>query len=101
MSSALDEGTVRHIAHLARLTMSDEEISLFAGQLSSILDYMAQLNELDTTGIAPTAHPLPLSNVFRDDEVCPSLDPDQALHNAPERHEGFFRVPRVLDQDSA
>ncbi len=98
MSSTLDANAVRHIAHLARLKTSDEEVGLLAGQLTAILDYFAQLSELDTSDTPPTAHALPVSNVFREDRVCPCLDPKQALYNAPQQQDGFFRVPKVLDR---
>jgi len=100
MAPALDEATVRHVAHLARLNLSDEEVARFADQLSAILEYMAQLNELNTEAIPPTAHPLPVTNVFRDDRIRASWTPAQALHNAPQRQDDFFKVPKVLEQDS-
>ncbi|MGB2986570.1 MAG: Asp-tRNA(Asn)/Glu-tRNA(Gln) amidotransferase subunit GatC [Phycisphaerae bacterium] len=101
MPPSLDEATVRHVAHLARLEISDEEVARFAEQLSSILGYIEKLNELDTTDVPPTAHALAISNVFREDAVRPSCEADRALHNAPQCQEGFFRVPKVLDQESA
>jgi aspartyl-tRNA(Asn)/glutamyl-tRNA(Gln) amidotransferase subunit C len=101
MADLLDEAAVRHVAHLARLEVSDEEVARFAEQLSTILAYVEQLNELDTTGVPPTAHALPVTNVFRDDTAHPSWGPDRALHNAPRRQDGFFQVPKVLDQESA
>jgi len=101
MGPPLDQSVVRHVARLARLRINDAEAALFASQLSMVLKYVEQLNEADTNGVLPTAHTLPVSNVFREDEVRPSLSSDQALHNAPDRHDGFFRVPRVLDQESA
>ena len=97
MALSLDEAAVRHVAHLARLNMTDDQIARFAGQLSVILDYVDQLNELDTTDVPPTAHPLPVKNVFRDDTVCPSWDSDRALHNAPQCQDDFFRVRTVLE----
>lgn len=97
MASSLDEAAVRHVAHLARLDISDDEVARFADQLSTILEYVEQLGELDTTGVPPTAHPLPVVNVFRDDTARPSWGPDRALDNAPQRHDDFFRVPRVLE----
>ncbi len=100
MATPLDEAAVRHVAHLARLTVTDEEIARLAGQLSSILEYMGQLNEVDTTDVPPTAHPLSVKNVLRDDTVQFSWDPDRALHNAPDRQDDFFRVPKVLDQQN-
>ncbi len=101
MSAFLDEAAVRHVAQLARLTVTDEEIARFAEQLSSILDYFQQLGDLDTSDVPPTAHPLAVTNVFRDDKVCPCWNSDRALHNAPLQQDGFFRVPKVLDQESA
>ena len=101
MASSLDESAVRHVARLARLRITDAEAALFASQLSKVLEYVEQLNEMDTDGVPPTAHALPVSNVFREDEVRSSWTPDLALHNAPDRHDGFFRVPKVLDQESS
>lgn len=100
MPEKIDEQQVRHISHLARLKPADDEVRLFSGQLSAILQYVEQLNEVDTTDVPPTAHPLPLRNVFRDDQPRPSLSPDQALANAPQRDGNFFALPKVLDQDS-
>jgi len=101
MGSSLDEAAVRHVARLARLKITDAEAALFTSQLSKVLEYIEQLNEVDTRNVPPTAHTLPVSNVFRDDVVRSSWTPDQALHNAPDRHDGFFRVPKVLDQESS
>ncbi len=101
MASTLDEKTVRHVASLARLEITDEEVALFAEQLSKILHYVEQLNELNTDDVEPTAHPLPVTNVMRDDTVRDSYDPDRALSNAPQRQDSFFQVPKVLDQESA
>lgn len=100
MVSKIDESQVRHISHLARLKPSDEEVRLFSEQLSSILEYMNLLNEVDTSNVSPTAHALPVHNVFRVDQPGKSLDPDKALANAPQRDGNFFAVPKVLDQDS-
>lgn len=101
MATKIDEQQVRHISHLARLQPTDEEVTRFCEQLSAILEYVEQLNEVDTDNVEPTAHALPISNVFRQDEIAPSLSPDQALANAPQRDGSFFAVPKVLDQDSA
>jgi len=99
MPQALDEQHVRHIAHLARLKLTDEEVRRFAGQLSTILEYVASLNELDTSAIPPTAHALPICNVLRDDVVQPSLPVEVSLANAPQSRNGFFQVPKVLAQE--
>ncbi len=87
---------VLHVAHLARLEFSEEEIDLFTAQLAQILDYVNKLNELDTREVEPTYHALNLTNVFREDQVKPSLPTDKALQNAPERENGFFVVPKVI-----
>ena len=101
MADRINESLVRHIAMLSRLKPTDEEVRLFSEQLSAILAYMDQLNEVDTTNVQPTAHALALSNVFRTDSPQPSMTPDEALANAPQRDGHFFAVPKVLDQDSA
>jgi len=101
MSTRIQESEVRHIAHLSRLNPTDDEVKLFAGQLSAILAYVEQLNEVDTTDVPPTAHALPVRNVFRDDVPGACLTPDEALANAPARDGSFFAVPKVLEQDSA
>ena len=88
---------VAHVAQLARLEVSEDEKAAFARQLSAILTYMDHLKKLDTMGVEPTATVLPTENVFRDDEVRPSLPREQVLANAPEEAEGFFRVPRILE----
>jgi aspartyl-tRNA(Asn)/glutamyl-tRNA(Gln) amidotransferase subunit C len=96
----VSEQEVRHIAMLSRLNPSEEEVRLFSGQLSSILSYVEQLNEVDTADVPPTAHAVPVSNVFRPDAPHQSLSPEAALANAPQREGRFFAVPKVLEQDS-
>ncbi len=98
MAKRIDESLVRHIAHLSRLKPSDDEVRLFSDQLSAIIEYVEKLNEVDTTDVEPTAHALPVHNVFRDDVPAECLTPDQALANAPQRDGSFFGVPKVLDQ---
>ncbi len=88
---------VEHVARLARLEVSDGEKATFARQLSGILTYIDQLKGLDTTGVEPTATVLPTDNVFREDEVRPSLTQERALANAPDRADGFFRVPKIIE----
>ncbi len=97
----INESDVRHIAHLSRLNPTDEEVRLFSEQLSAILEYVEQLNEVDTKDVPPTAHALPIKNVFREDVPGKCLSPDEALANAPARDGEFFSVPKVLEQDSA
>jgi aspartyl-tRNA(Asn)/glutamyl-tRNA(Gln) amidotransferase subunit C len=88
---------VLHIAELAKLGLSDEEIELFTSQLSEILDYAAMLNRLDTESIPPTAQAIRRVNVLRDDAVGPSLSPQEALANAPQRHDDYFQVKPILE----
>jgi len=88
---------VEHVADLARLELSDEEKVEFTEQLNAILQYVEQLNKLDTDGVEPTSHVMPLANVMRKDEVRPSLPLDQVLLNAPDEDEGQIRVPAVLE----
>jgi aspartyl-tRNA(Asn)/glutamyl-tRNA(Gln) amidotransferase subunit C len=94
---ALTSEDVLHIARLARIQLSQDEVARFAQQLSGILDHFAALAAVDTDGLEPTAHPLPLSNVMRDDEVAPSLRRDEVLANAPEQEDGYLRVRAVLE----
>ena len=100
MSEQIDAEQVRKVAKLARLQLSDSEIEEFTGQLGAILGYVEKMNELDTEGVEPLAHCLPISNVFRADEVEPSLGTDRALANAPERDGPFFTVPKILADNS-
>ncbi len=88
---------VEHVAKLARLEVSEDEKAMFARQLSAILTYMDQLKEVDTEGVEPTATVLPTENVFREDAVKPSLTQERALANAPDQADGFFRVPKILE----
>jgi len=87
----------RWIAHLARLELSDAELQTLSRQLSAILDYVRLLNQVDTDGVEPLAHPLSIQNVFRPDEPAPSLPVDEALANAPRRLGPFYGVPAVFD----
>jgi aspartyl-tRNA(Asn)/glutamyl-tRNA(Gln) amidotransferase subunit C len=89
---------VEHVARLARLALGADEKEQMRRQLDAILGYVEQLRRVDTTGVEPTAHVLPLVNVMRDDEVRPSYPPDAMLQNAPDSHEGQFRVPRILEE---
>ena len=88
---------VEHVARLARLELTDEEKERMRAQLDSILTYIDKLNELDTSTVEPTSHVLPMMNIFRDDEVRPSLSQEETLANAPDRQDLFFRVPRILE----
>ncbi|MBK8270753.1 MAG: Asp-tRNA(Asn)/Glu-tRNA(Gln) amidotransferase subunit GatC [Planctomycetes bacterium] len=101
MSNRIDERQVRHIAHLARLRLSDEEIARLGSQLSDVVLYVEKLNEVATEGVEPTAHPLAVCNVLREDVVKPSLGVDAVFENAPDAAAPYFKVPKVLDQMDA
>jgi aspartyl-tRNA(Asn)/glutamyl-tRNA(Gln) amidotransferase subunit C len=88
---------VEQVAVLARLELAPAEIDTFTGQMDAILAYVDKLNELDTSGIVPTAHAVPMENSFRPDEVTPAIGLENALANAPGRVEDFFRVPKVIE----
>ena len=89
---------VAHVARLARLDVTDEELDQFAEQLAAVLEHAADLATLDTAGVPPTAHPFSLVNVLRDDVVGRSLDRDEVLAMAPAAEDGRFRVPRILGE---
>ena len=94
MSISRDD--VVHVAKLARLGLSDDEIGMFAEQLSAVVGYVDQIAELDLDGVPPTAHPVELTNVFREDIVKPSLSQAEVLANAPEQEDGAFVVPKIV-----
>ncbi len=97
-SQSLTRADVEHVARLARLALTDEELDALTPELAKILEYAAQVSALDTEGVPPTAHPLPLVNVFRADEVRPCLPRDEVLAAAPAAEDGRFRVPRILGE---
>jgi len=101
MQEKIDAEQVRKVAKLARLELSEAEVEEFTGQLGAILAYVEKMNELDTTDVEPLAHCLPVSNVFRADEVEPSLGTEKTLANAPQRDGPFFKVPKILEDNSA
>jgi aspartyl-tRNA(Asn)/glutamyl-tRNA(Gln) amidotransferase subunit C len=88
---------VERVARLARLALGDTEITALTEEMDAILGYVDQLNGLDTEGITPTAHAVPMANAFRPDEVTPSFNPEQAQVNAPAPDPNGFRVPRVIE----
>ncbi|MBC8017721.1 MAG: Asp-tRNA(Asn)/Glu-tRNA(Gln) amidotransferase subunit GatC [Verrucomicrobia bacterium] len=88
---------VEHVARLARLEFSEEEKKLFAGQMAAIFGYVEKLKELNTEGILPTSHAVPMENAFREDVALPAFSTETALANAPDRVESFFRVPKVIE----
>jgi aspartyl-tRNA(Asn)/glutamyl-tRNA(Gln) amidotransferase subunit C len=90
---------VAHLARLARLALSDDELDHMAGQLDVIINSVARVSEIADADVPPTSHALPLTNVFRADEVQPSLSPEAALAGAPAAEDQRFRVPRILDEE--
>lgn len=88
---------VEHVARLARLELTPGEKDLFAGQMDAILGYVEKLKEVNTEGIVPTSHAVPMENAFRDDVVSPSIGLEKALANAPDRSGSFFAVPKVIE----
>jgi aspartyl-tRNA(Asn)/glutamyl-tRNA(Gln) amidotransferase subunit C len=89
---------VRHVAELAKLRLTESEVAQFAGQLSAILEYAERLQEVDTSSVPPTPYVLPLVNVMREDVPEPSLRNEEALANAPDSEDGFFRVRAVFEE---
>jgi len=98
--SAITRDEVAHLAMLARLAVTDAELDVFATQLDVILQSVARVSEVADTDVPPTSHSVPVTNVYRDDEVRPGLTQEQALSGAPASEQGRFRVPRILDDES-
>ncbi len=96
--SSLSRADVPKLAGLARIEMSEEELVSLASQFGMILDAVARVQDVDLEGIAPTSHPQPIRNVFREDVIHPSLTPEQALSGAPAQEEQRFRVPQILGE---
>jgi aspartyl-tRNA(Asn)/glutamyl-tRNA(Gln) amidotransferase subunit C len=94
---SLSVAEVAKVALLARLRVAPHELETFTGQINSIVAYVAQLQELDTTGVEPLAHGIEVCNVFRDDVRGPALEREKALSNAPQRNQAAFLVPAVLE----
>jgi aspartyl-tRNA(Asn)/glutamyl-tRNA(Gln) amidotransferase subunit C len=101
MAQRISRKDVEKVAKLARLQLSEAEIGQFTNQLGAILEYVEKMNELNTDNVEPLAHCLPVSNVFRADEIKESLGTEKTLANAPDRDGEFFRVPKILDESSA
>lgn len=99
MPERISREQVAHVAHLARLELTDDEIDLFTGQLAAVLEHAEDVEALDTEGVPPTAHPLPLKNVLRTDEPRPSVDRAEVLAMAPSAQDDRFRVPRILGEE--
>jgi len=94
---ALERKDVEHVARLARLNFTDQELDDCTKELGSILEYIEQLNEVDVSDVQPLAHGASGVNVFRDDEVKPSLDPEKFLQGAPDTDGRHFQVPKIID----
>ena len=88
---------IEKVARLARLELSEEERVTFGAQLEQILSYMEQLNQLDTTGVEPTSHAIPIHNVFREDQNNASFPQEEVLTIAPDEEDGHFKVPRIIE----
>jgi aspartyl-tRNA(Asn)/glutamyl-tRNA(Gln) amidotransferase subunit C len=93
---ALSEKDVQYVAKLARLEVTDQEVAKYTQQMANILEYVEQLNKLDTSNVEPLTHPLDVKNVFRKDELKPSLTQQEVLSNAPEPQSGPFKVPKIM-----
>ena len=98
MDKKIDKSQVKKVAKLARLDLSEAEIEEFAGQLNAIIDYVERMNTLNTEGVEPMAHCLPVSNVFRGDIIKESLGTEKTLANAPQSDGPFFKVPKILEE---
>ena len=89
---------IKHLQNLARIELTPQEEEKFGRQLNGILEYFKQLDAIDTTGIEPTSHAIPLENVWQNDVARPGFKPEEALMNAPQKHGGEFVVPRVVEE---
>ena len=98
MSNQLPPETVRRVARLSRLKLNEAEVTRLSDELSQVLHYVDQLNEVNVTGVEPMAHAIEMTNVFRPDEPRPSLTREQALSNAPKSDGKYFLVPPILDE---
>ena len=97
--SEITPDLVRHLASLSRILISEDEVEKLAGELGVIVDSVATVNKAVSGDVVPTSHPIPMSNVFREDEVAPSLTQEQALSGAADSAEGRFKVAAILDED--
>ena len=99
-NSRVTREEIAHLARLARLAVTDEELDLYAGQLSAVLDAVAQVQKAPVEDVPPTTHAVPMTNVFRPDVARPSLPRDVVLAGAPAAEDGRFRVPRILGEEA-
>ena len=98
MPARISRADVAHVARLARLDLTDDELERFTEQLGAVLEHARDVEALETAGVPPTAHPLPLRNVLREDVVVAGLDRDEVLAQAPEAEADRFKVPRILGE---
>jgi aspartyl-tRNA(Asn)/glutamyl-tRNA(Gln) amidotransferase subunit C len=99
MTNKIDTNMVKHVAHLVRLGITEEEAQTFSGQFTSIIDYFNMLNEVDTENVVPASDITNNKNVLREDVVKPSMDREEFLKNAPNREGGYVKVPTVLGEE--
>lgn len=97
---AINKDTVKYVADLARIELSEKELESFTGQLDRILAYVAKLNKLNISGIEPTSHVLQMKNVYREDSVKKSLDASEVIKNSPAKDNNLFKVPKIIDAQS-
>jgi len=97
--SEITPDLVRHLASLSRILVTEDEVEKLAGELGVIVDSVATVNKAVSGDVVPTSHPIPMSNVFREDEIAPSLTQEQALSGAADSAEGRFKVAAILDED--
>ena len=97
--ASISRDDVAHVARLARLELTDDELDLFTAQLAAVLEHAADVEALDVGDVPPTMHPYPLRNVLRDDEVRPGVDRDEVLEQAPAAESGRFKVPAILGDE--
>jgi aspartyl-tRNA(Asn)/glutamyl-tRNA(Gln) amidotransferase subunit C len=93
----INQQDVEHVARLARLSLNPDDLKTMTGQMDAILGYVDKLNELDTTGIEPMAHAVPMSNAFREDQITEPIGVERALQNAPNRSDNYFKVPKIIE----
>jgi aspartyl-tRNA(Asn)/glutamyl-tRNA(Gln) amidotransferase subunit C len=97
MIMKINQQDVEHVARLARLSLNPDDLKTMTVQMDAILGYVDKLNELDTSGIEPMAHAVPMSNAFREDEITEPIGVEQALQNAPQRNDNYFKVPKIIE----
>ncbi|WP_019243696.1 MULTISPECIES: Asp-tRNA(Asn)/Glu-tRNA(Gln) amidotransferase subunit GatC [Bacillus] len=95
--SRISTEDVKHVAHLARLAVTEEEVEQMTKELDAIISFAEQLNELDTTDVKPTYHVLEMVNVLREDVAKPGLPVEEVIKNAPDHHDGLIRVPSIIE----